>query len=79
VLYPWVRIGVEFDHSGVHAIQKKDAFNVSKMSSGYGGAQTLKHPTVMTPGCLGPFPAVKVVDGEEHADGRTRGGRQASC
>jgi hypothetical protein len=58
-LLPWVNLGGEFDHSGVHAIQKKDALNASKMSAGYGGAQTLKRPTVMTAGCLGPFPAVK--------------------
>jgi hypothetical protein len=65
-LYPWVNVCGEFDHSGVHAIQKKDALNASKMSAGYGGSQTLKRSTVMTAGCLGPFPAVKVVDGVEH-------------
>jgi hypothetical protein len=65
-LFPWVNLCGEFDHSGVHGIQKKDALNVKKMSAGYGGAQTLKRPTVMTAGCLGPFPAFKVVDGVEH-------------
>jgi len=29
-LYPWICLYMEFDHSGVHAIQKKDAFNATK-------------------------------------------------
>ena len=62
-LYPWLGIGAEFDQSGVHATMKKDALNVNKMNEKFGGKQTLKRPTVMTAGCLGPFPALRIVDG----------------
>ena len=33
------------------------------MSSGFGGAPTLKRPSVLTAGCLGPFCAIRVVGG----------------
>ena len=33
------------------------------MSAGFGGAQTLKRPTIMTAGCLGPYPAARLVGG----------------
>jgi hypothetical protein len=33
------------------------------MGSGFGGAQTRKRPTAMTTGCLGPYPATRLVSG----------------
>jgi hypothetical protein len=63
-LFPWLKIIFEFDWSGVHGVMKKDALKVDKMSARFGGAQTLKRPTTMTTGCLGPFPAMRMVNGE---------------
>ena len=55
-LYPWICLYMEFDHSGVHAIQKKDALNATNMNEKFGGVQSHKHSSVMTEGCLGPTP-----------------------
>ena len=62
-LYPWICLYMEFDHSGVHAIQKKDALNATKMNEKFGGVQPHKHSSVMTEGCLGPYSAVRNVGG----------------
>ena len=62
-LYPWCAVVHEYDHSGVHSVQKVDALNVNKMSASFGGAQTRKRPSIITAGCLGPFPATRLVDG----------------
>jgi len=62
-LYPWCAVNHEYDHSGVHSVQKRDALNEAKMGSGFGGAQTRKRPTAMTTGCLGPYPATRLVSG----------------
>ena len=62
-LYPWCAVVHEYDHSGVHSAQKVDALNANKMSASFGGAQTRKRPSIITAGCLGPFPATRLVDG----------------
>jgi hypothetical protein len=62
-LYSWCVADQEYDHSGVHSVQKVDALIEAKMGSGFGGAQTRKWPTVMTTGCLGPYPATRLVSG----------------
>jgi hypothetical protein len=43
------------------------------MGSGFGGAQTRKRPTAMTIGCLGPYPATRLVSGVLTDLSRTRG------
>ena len=52
-----------FDHSGTHSKRKLDGLNVQTMSKGFGGAQSQKRDTKMTPGCLGPFPVIRLIDG----------------
>ena len=49
----------------MHSDQKVDALIEAKMGSGFGGAQMRKQkrPTVMTTGCLGPYPATRLVSG----------------
>jgi hypothetical protein len=63
VVYPWVRLVLEFDHSGTHSKQKIDGLNVQTISKCFGGTQSLKRDTKMTLGCLGPFPVMRLVDG----------------
>lgn len=63
VVYPWVRLVLEFDHSGTHSKQKSNGLNVQTMSKGFGGAQSMKRDTKMTQACLGPFPVIRLVDG----------------
>ena len=52
----------EYDHSGVHSKKKVDGLDVSEMNADFGGAQTIKHDSVMIEGCLGPHdPKLKVL------------------
>ena len=54
-LHPDCFILHEYDRSGCHSIRKKDALDVGKMGSSFGGAQTTKRDTVVTLAlCLGP-------------------------
>ena len=64
-LFPWAGFLTEFDNSGCHTKHKVDALEASKMGKEFGGAWSFKRPSVITIGCLGPYPATRIADGEE--------------
>jgi len=65
-LFPECYILQEYDRSGCHGTKKKNALDAMKMGASFGGAQSAKRDTIVTPGCLGLHPAVITL-----ADGST--------
>ena len=74
LLHPDCFIIQEYYQIGCHSIRKKDALDVGKMGSSFGGAQTTKRDTVVTLACLGPHPAVIILADGTRFDRKLKAG-----